>query len=317
MIAGCKENMVNNNNNPRVWYTTGAKGYLQSLLTLNSGPVPLQNTIRNYDFIEGISLKGNWAFIASHLIHKLPDSIKKDLKQYKPPENKNSMLTYSEIIFDKKISIETLQINDDDDLYKRCILESKKQLLANFNGLVKVSPLDHHLSMYRIRFEKDTFFFDLGPYTDDNLYEGFENIIEMNIGCRYSDDNQVFYSRNKIKKFNIDTTVINSFQDNLRLQDSMSKEVIGFKYVSFPFTVNLSKGSNNCEINKNQIKITYESDKSIVLVARILVTYRDYKRSGMLFSLGKEWIESHKTLSNIKDLNKPLVELYLETDLLN
>ena len=314
ILLGCKKNMVNNNIGPRVWFTTGNEEYLQSLLTLDLGPVPSQKTIRNYDFIGGYAIKGSWAFLACHLIHKLPDDIKKELRHYKPAEDKNSKLKYSKIIFDEDVRIETLQINNNDPLYKECILESKKQLLAKFKELVKVNPLDHHLFIYRIRFENDTLFFDIGPYTDDNLYEGFETFIEMNVGFRYYDNNRVFYSNNNISDFNIDNAIINIFQDKLTLQDISSKELVSFKYVSLPYKINFKEGTDNCEINNNKVKITYEPEKNIILVARILIKFRDYRRSGKLLLLGEKWIESDKRLSKIKDLDTPLVELYLETE---
>ncbi len=309
LLISCGYNL----NGPIIWYTIGTEGYVRSLLTIEKGPVPLQNTIQNYDIIGGSAAKSSWAFIACHLIYELPESIKKDLEQYSPAENKNSRLNYSEIIFDKDIKINTLKINEDDRLYGKCMLESKKQLLANFKNLVQVNPLDHHLSIYRIRFENNSLFFDIGPYTDDNLYKGFKTLIEMRIGFRYSNSNQVFYGRNKITNFDIGDASINSFHDALILQDLKGKEPVDFKYVSLPYTVTFNKGADRCEIRDKQIQITCESKRGIIIIARLLAKYRDYRRSGIILLVGKKWIKADEARSNIKDLNAPLVELHLET----
>jgi hypothetical protein len=272
----------------------------------------MQNTIRTYDVIGASASGSNWAFVASHLIHPLPAGIKKDLKQYNPLKNENSTLHYSRIIFNDDVKINTLRIKHNDFLYNTCMAESKKELLANFKELVQVNPLDHHVFIYRIRYQKNTLFFDIGPYSDDNLYEGFETLIQMKVGFKYSDDNHMFYSKKIINDFNTPPAIINSFQDNLTLQDVQSKESIEFTYISLPFHIHFKEGSAQCEIDNNQINITCESDKHIIIVARIVVKYRDYRRSHKFVPLGDELTAAHQIQSNMKDLDKPLIDLDLE-----
>jgi hypothetical protein len=299
---------------PTIWYTRGSTGYIQSLVVVDNGPPPLKNTLCDYDLVDGIAAGGGWAVIAWYLIQRLPENLKSDLIRYNPAENKNGSLTYYTVIFDgKKQNITKMQINEDDRLHQKCMLESKKELLTNFRDWVRTNAADHCLNIYRTRFEGSTLFLDIGPYTDENWYAGFGNFIEMSIGFRYSDSDRVFYGTGNIKNFRIEDSVANFYRDTLKLGDVSAADPVDFTYISLPYAITLKEGPPRCEIKDNNISITRDFKKSIIVVARVIVKYHEYGRSVRLSSLGEEWIAKDKARSNIKDLDAPLVELYLET----
>jgi hypothetical protein len=300
IYGGCTDTMSGEKIKTIIWWTEDSLHCVRSLLSTGSGPPTMSGSLYFYDIVNGSGEDGRWAFIASHVPAQLSDEVRDAYAKFKPDKSENGDVHIAVPSFEKSIELNESVVSRDNAIYEGCLSGSLGLFGKKINELLDLEKKDHHIFMYRLRFDSDKkLSIDVGPFIagrSNFSSSGLGFVFGLQAGIQeVGGGKKIIWSPQILQDLERENPSIEQFGGLLLLQDVKAESEASFEYASVPLTVELRDGAPGCGMENRKIIVHRTPGTKIRLVVKLFIEYRDCKRSGLLIPLFDELVKAGRS----------------------